>query len=94
MMRNVLFTVGRLEHVGWGKFMVGGRNCRDELRRGDRLTLRKGCGADHIEVVVDEIRMYNRTVTQVSPGYTAGLFFSNDLAPHFRLDSELHAEIG
>ena len=92
-MRSVLFTVGRLEFVGSGKFMVGGRNCQDELRRGDRLTLRKGCGAEQIEVVVDGITMYNRTVTEVSHGMTAGLFFSNDLAPHFRLDSELYAEI-
>ena len=89
-----MFTVGRLEFIGSGKFLVGGRNCRDELRRGDRLKLKNGCGAEHIEVVVDEITMYNRTVIEVSHGMTAGLFFSNDLAPHFRLDSELHAEIG
>ncbi len=93
-MRSVLFTVGRLEHVGSGKFVVGGRNCRDELRRSDRLTLRNGCGADHVEVTIDEITVYNRTVREVSHGLTAGLLFSNDLARHFRLDSELYAEIG
>ena len=93
-MRSVLFTVGRLEFVGSGKFMVGGRNCRDELRRGDRLTLAKCCGSGEIEVQVDEITMYNRSVTDVAPGMTAGLFFDNDLAGHFCLGSELHGDIG
>jgi hypothetical protein len=93
-MRTVLFTVERLEFIGSGKFMVGGRNCRDELRRGDRLRLTKGCGSEEIEVQVDEITMYNRTVTDVAHSMTAGLFFSNDLAGHFRLGSELHGDIG
>jgi len=93
-MRTVLFTVERLEFVGSGKFMVGGRNCRDELHRGDRLRLSKGCGTEQIEVLVDEIKMYNRAVTEVASAMTAGLFFSNDLAAHFHLGSELHAQIG
>jgi hypothetical protein len=93
-MRSVLFTVGRLEFVGSGKFLVAGRNCSDELRRGDRLRLRNGCGSEQIEVLVDEIKAYDRTITEVGSGMTAGLFFSNDFAPHFRLGSELHAEIG
>ena len=87
-MRNVLFSVARLEFIGSGKFMVAGRNCRDELRRGDRLALRNGCGAEHIELDVDEITTYSRTVTEISHGMTAGSFFSNDLGSHFRMDSE------
>jgi hypothetical protein len=75
-MRSVLFTVGRLEFVGSGKFLVGGRNCRDELRRGDRLKLKNGCGTDGIEVLVDEIKAYDSTVAEVASGMTAGLFLS------------------
>jgi hypothetical protein len=93
-MRIVVFSVGRLEFVGSGKFLVGGRNCRDELRRGDRLRLKNGCGTEQIEVLVEEIRAYDRAVAEVASGMTAGLYFSNDLAEHFRLGSELHAEIG
>ena len=93
-MRSVLFTVGRLEFIGSGKFLVGGRNCGDELRHGDGLKLRNGCGSEQIEVLVDEIKAYDRTATEVPSGMTAGLLFSNDLAPHFRLGSELYAEIG
>ncbi len=93
-MRSILFTIGRLEFIGSGKFMAAGRNCRDELRRGDRLRLAKGCGSEPIEVLVDEITMYNRTVTEVGPGLTAGLFFNNELAARFCLGSELHGELG
>lgn len=92
-MRSVSFLVGRLEFVGSGKFLVAGRNCGDELRRGDRLKLRNGCGSEQVEVIVDEIRAYDQTLTEVSSGMTAGLFFNNDLAPHFRLGAELHAQI-
>ena len=93
-MRTVLFTVERLEFVGSGKFMAGGRNCRDELRRGDRLRLTRGCASETIEVQADEITMYNRTVSDVAHGMTAGLFFSNDLAGHFCLGAELRGDIG
>jgi hypothetical protein len=92
-MRSVLFTVGRLEFVGSGKFLVGGRNCREELRRGDCLKLTNGCGSDQIEARVDEMKAYDRTVTAVESGMTAALFFDAELAPHFRLGSELHADI-
>jgi hypothetical protein len=93
-MRSVLFTVGRLEFVGSAKFLVGGRNCREELRRGDRLKLKNGSEGNEVEVLVDEIKAYDRTVTEVESGMTAALFFGIELAPHFRLGSELHADIG
>lgn len=91
-MRAILFIVGRLEFIGSGKFMVGGRNCQDELRRGDRLWLRSAFDSKQIEVIVSEITWYNRNVEEVGSGHTAALLFSNDLAPHFRLNSELHRE--
>jgi len=93
-MRSILFTVDRLEFVGSDQFMVAGRNCRDELRRGDRLSLIKGCSTEQTEVLVDQIKMYDRIVGEVAHGHTAGLLFSNNLAAHFRLGSELHGEIG
>lgn len=67
-MRSIQFTVGRLEFVDSGKFMVAGRNCRDALRRGDRLRLVNGCTSEKIEVIVDEITMYDRIVSEVDPG--------------------------
>jgi len=91
-MRSVSFIIGRLEFVGSGKFLVAGRNSGDELRRGDHLRLKNGSG-EQIEVVVDKIKAYDRTLTEVPTGMTAGLFFNNDLAPHFRLGAELYAEI-
>ncbi len=92
-MRSILFTVGRLEFVGSDKFMAAGRNCRDELRCGDRLIISKGYGGEGYEATVDEIIMYNRSVTEVEYGMTAGLFFSNGVAAQFCLGAELHAEI-
>ena len=93
-MRSVVFSVGRLEFVGSGKFLVGGRNCREELRRGDRLKLKNGSEGEQIEVLVDEIKAYDRTVTEVGSGMTAALYFGAELAAHFHLGSELHADIG
>ena len=80
--------------IGSNKILVAGRNCGGELRRGDRLKLRNGSSSEEIEVLVDEIKAYDRTVTEVASGMTAALFFTPDLAPHFRLGSELHADIG
>ncbi len=93
-MRSILFTVDRLEFIGSNKIMIAGRNCGGELRRGDRLKLTNGSGSEEIEVLVDEIKAYDRIVTEVGSGMTAALFFTTDLAPHFRLGSELHADIG
>jgi len=92
-MRTISFTVGRLEFVGSGKFMIAGRNCRDELRRGDRLRVNAKTGTESTaEFCVDEITFYNRTVEAVAPGHTAGLFFPVDLAAHVRLGDELHGQ--
>jgi len=68
-MRSDLSTVGRLEFVGSGKFMLGGRNYRDELRRGDRLTLRKGCGAEHTGVVFGSTRCSQPGSRSSNPGF-------------------------
>lgn len=90
-MRRLLFTVCRLEFVGSGKFIIAGRNCRDELRQGDRLRVRSPAGEDSaVEFCLDEITLYNRTVETVDHGYTAGLLFSNELAAKVRLGDELH----
>jgi hypothetical protein len=92
-MRTLLFTVDRLEFVGAGKFMIGGRNCADQLRRGDRLHVRDENNAESTPVFcVDEIIFYNRTVEVVDPGHSAGLFFPNALAPHVRLGDQLRGE--
>jgi hypothetical protein len=89
-MRTLCFTVERLEFVGSGKFMIAGRNCQDELRRGDRLRVHDKTGAESTtEFCVDEITFYNRTVTTVDHVHTAGLLFPNDLAAKVRLGDEL-----
>ena len=91
--RTLLFTVERLEFVGSGKFILAGRNCRDELRRGDRLRVQdENNGKLAVEFCVDEITMYNLTVETVAPGHTAGLFFPNQLATHVRLGDKLHGQ--
>jgi hypothetical protein len=92
-MRTFIFTVERLEFVGGGKFLLGGRNCKDVLRRGDRLHVRnKSEALKDAEFCVDEILFYNHTVETVDPGHTAGLFFSNELACHVRLGDELYGQ--
>ena len=92
-MRTLLFTVDRLEFVGDSKFMIGGRNCADQLRRGDRLHVRDEENAESTPVFcVDQIIFYGRTVEVVDPGCTAGLFCPNALAPHVRLGDELRGK--
>ena len=92
-MRTLLCIVGRLEFIGEGKFMIGVRNCQDELRRGDRLRVRDKNGTESAaEFCVDEIKFYDRTVDVVGSGHTAGLFFPNALASHVRLGDELHGQ--
>ena len=89
-MRTLLFTVGRLEFVGSGKFMIAGRNCRDELRRGDRLFVRSSSDpGSEVVFCIEEITLYNRTVEAVDHGLTAGLFFPSELANKVRLGDEL-----
>ncbi len=36
-MRKIKFTIDKLEFVGSGRFLVGGRNCEDDLHKGDIL---------------------------------------------------------
>ena len=92
-MRTLCFTVELLEFVGSGKFMIAGRNCRDQLRRGDRLRVHdKAGGKSATEFCIDEITWYNRAVETVEHGHTAGLLFPNDLAAHVRLGDELRGE--
>ena len=73
--------------------MIAGRNCQDELRRGDRLRVQDKTGGESaVEFCVDEITWYNRTVEKVDPGHTAGLFFPDELATHVRLGDELRGQ--
>jgi hypothetical protein len=73
--------------------MIAGRNCRDELRRGDRLRVRDRSGGESVvEFCVDEITWYNRTVETVDHGHTAGLFFPDEFAIHVQLGDELHGQ--
>jgi hypothetical protein len=92
-MRTLCFIIERLEFVGSEKFMIAGRNCRDELRRGDRLHVHSKIGTQSAaEFCIDEITWYDRTVPTVDHGHTAGLLFPNDLAAHVRLGDELHGQ--
>jgi hypothetical protein len=92
-MRTLHFTIERLEFVGSGKFMITGRNCRDELRKGDRLRVQDQSATQSVaEFCVDEITWYNKTVEAIDHGHTAGLFFTNDLARHVRLGDDLHGQ--
>ena len=93
-MRTLFFTVERLELVEAGKFMIAGRNCGDDLQRGDRLRVHDASGLESsAEFYVDEISLYGRAVTAVAHGYTAVLLFPNDLAPHVRLGNELRGQV-
>ena len=92
-MRILCFTVERLEFVGSEKFMIAGRNCQDELRRGDRLRVYNEIEQESsIEFCVDEIMWYGRTVEAVGHGHTAGLFFFNELAGYVGLGDMLRGQ--
>ena len=92
-MRMLFFTVERLKLIGAGKIMVAGRNCRDELRKGDKMHVRRNGEVVSPDVfLVDEITWYNRTVDDVPHGHTAGLFFPDSLVSLLRLDDELHGQ--
>lgn len=92
-MRTLFFTVERIEFVGSGKFMIAGRNCKDELHRGDQLIVHDETGTKStFEFCVDEITLYNRNVETVPHGHTAGLFFPNNLAIQVRLGDELRGQ--
>ena len=84
-----MFMIPKLEYIGSGKFMVGGRNCENELRKGDTLRVECESIPENIEVTIDEISMYGRTVTEVDSGLTACLLFDDNLARYFALGGKL-----
>lgn len=69
--------------------MVAGRNCEADLKKGDVLNVKCETIPFSTEVTVDEITMYNHDVTEVPPGFTAGLFFNNEIAGNFTLGGTL-----
>ena len=88
-MRSILFTISKLEFIGSGKFMVAGRNCEDDLRLGDTLTIECEQINESRKVVVTEMEMYSKPQKSIPPGFTAGLFFENSIAGHFALGGKL-----
>ena len=78
-MRKIQFIIGHLEYVGNKKFMVAGRNCLDELRKGDVLKLINSFEDTDQLFPVAEIKMFDNPVEEVPRGFSAGIFFNNDM---------------
>lgn len=51
----------------------GGRNCKDSIRKGDKLILKGRAGS---EFLVQGIEVYNREVDELHHGYVGTLFVS------------------
>lgn len=91
-MRQIKFMIGRIESIGNGEALVGGRCCGDEIRRGDRTTfMTKTNGGQEIMrrklvIIFHTIRAYGKDIAVVSPGMTAGIVIPEPLAELMQLN--------
>ena len=97
-MRHIKFTIGRIEAIGNGEALIGGRCCGDEIRRGDRTTfMTKNDGVQEIMrrelmIIFHTIRAYDREIIVVPPGMTAGIVIPDTLAELMHLNWMLEGD--
>ena len=91
-MRNLLFDIGKLELIGNGEAIVGGRCCGDRILRGDRTTsmvqldpAQRVLNSREIVLPFDRIEAYGRTIEIIDPGMTAAVVVPIALASELRL---------
>lgn len=98
-MRQILFSLDRLEFQGGGKALVGGCCCGDSMKTGDRaqLMVQLGVGgeiiaSEPVSVTMPEFLVYNHKLDSLDSGLTAGLLLSVDVARGLRLSWYLKGE--
>jgi hypothetical protein len=98
-MRQMLFSLDRLEFQGDGKALVGGRCCGDPMKTGDRarLMVQLGVGeevvaSEPVSVTMPEFLVYNHKLDSLESGLSAGLLLSVDVARGLRLGWYLTGE--
>jgi hypothetical protein len=98
-MRDLLFSIDRIEFVGGGQTMLAGRCCRDPIRAGDEarfLVFREEDGRfekfEPILVRFQEFQLYGKEVREVPSGYTAGALLPNEMTTGLRFGWYLKGE--
>ena len=97
-MRHIKFSIGRIEAIGGGNALIGGRCIGDEIRKGDRTTaMVKSDGVDEIMrreilIIFHTITAYGKDIEIVSPGMTAGIIIPDTLAEQMHLNWRLEGE--
>lgn len=98
-MRELLFSISKLELIGQGEALVGGRCCGDMIYQGDAATrmvlLELGervLVSREILIQFRRIQMYGREVDRIEPGWTAGIVIPDVLAADLKLTWTLAGE--
>ena len=97
-MRHIKFIIGRLEIIGGGNALVGGRCCGDEIRCGDHATIMtKSDGAQEImqrdlRTIFHTIQIYGRDMDSISPGLTAGIIVPDAIAEQMHINWALEGD--
>jgi len=102
-MRQMLFSLDRLEFHSDGKVMVAGRCCGDPMKTGDRAQSMvllsfsdRGetsvVASESVSVTMSEFLIFHYRLDTLEPGYTAGILLSVDEAVGLRLGWYLKGE--
>jgi hypothetical protein len=90
-MRNLLFTIDRLEFVGGGKALLAGRCCKDPIKKGDEaqfmiLEAQDGRSekSEPISLLFPEFEFYGKKIDELDSGHTAGIYIPIDVATGLR----------
>ncbi len=95
-MRQMLFSLDRMEFQGGGKALVAGRCCGDPMKTGDRAQLmvllsigERGessvVASEPVSVTMPEFLCFNHKLDTLDSGYTAGIMLSVEEAIGLRL---------
>ena len=100
-MRLLLFSIDRLELVGNGEALLGGRCCADDMLPGDTATemvLRTESGqftcAEVVDVRFDTMNLYGKPTDHISSGLTARVTVPVSTATGLRLGWYLRGQNG
>ena len=105
-MRQLHFAISRLEYSGpIGKALVVGRNCRDIMKVGDRVTAMVRMGDDFdnanrviatepVALTMPVFHVFDREMDTLGPGYVGGIYLDTSVATGLRLGWYLVGENG
>jgi hypothetical protein len=101
-MRELLFSIDRLEFIGDGKALVGRRCSRDMMKTGDQVrSMVRLSAAAHGDKILEvepvyftlpPFQMYGKELEAIEPGCVAGIILSVQAATGLRLGWYLRGE--